>query len=426
MPETLVILKDRDVPDIHTLSVFRKHGGYEALAKALKTMTPDEVTQEVMTSGLRGRGGAGFPTGRKWSFLAKNGQDRYLVCNADEGEPGTFKDHEILETKPHMLVEGMALAGYALGSHQGFIYCRGEFKKAAERLNEAIAEAKAANLLGDDILGSGFSFNLTVYRGAGAYICGEETALLDSLEGKRGIPRLKPPFPAVAGLYGKPTIVNNVETLAAVGPIIEHGGKWFASMGTEKSTGTRVFSISGQVRKPGNYELTLDTTLGQLIEEAGGLLPGRKLKAVIPGGASAPLLTEAHLGIPMDFEAIAAAGSMAGSGGVIVMDDTVCMVDLSLRCMSFYAHESCGKCTPCREGTGWLEQVLHRMEHGEGRLEDLAVLTDAPGNIVGRTFCALGDASCGVLESALKLFPEEFQAHIDQKGCPFKKEVAVW
>ncbi len=417
MGEIEIVLKDALAPGMTRLEGYRAHGGYRALEKAI-AMGPKEVQDEVTRSGLRGRGGAGFPTGRKWSFLPNDGRERWLVCNADEGEPGTFKDRYIIEKKPFMLIEGITIAAFAVGAHNAAIYCRGEFLEGIELLEAAIAEARSAGLLGKNILGSGFDLDLWVYRGAGAYICGEESALLESLEGKRGMPRLKPPFPAVAGVYGLPTVVNNVETLATVVAIIEGGAEWYASMGTERSPGTRVFSISGQVRRPGNHEFELGTPLSELIAAAGGLGEGRTLKAVIPGGGSAPILTPDQSDLPMDFESLAKVGSMAGSGGVIVLDDTTCMVRTSLRLLQFFAHESCGKCTPCREGTEWLRKILVRVETGHGREEDLGLLEDVSNNINGNTLCALGDASVGVLLSTLRAFADEYRAHITGGGCP--------
>jgi NADH-quinone oxidoreductase subunit F len=423
MPER-VVLKDIDTPGLSRLGVYEAHEGYAALRKALTApgMTPDQVRDEVTASNLRGRGGAGFPTGRKWSFMPKpDGGPRYLVCNADESEPGTFKDHEIMRKNPHLLVEGMILAAYAMHASRGFIYLRGEFREVRDLVDAAIQEAYGAGYLGRDILGSGFSFDLSTYLGAGAYICGEESALLDSLEGKRGFPRLRPPFPANAGLYARPTTVNNVETLANVPAIIRRGASWFAALGTEKSGGTKIFSISGHIARPGNYEYPMGTPLKVLLyEAAGGPLPGRTLKAVIPGGGSAGLLVPEQFDLPMDFEPIAQAGSMLGSAGVIVMDDRDCMVGASLSLMEFYADESCGKCTPCREGTRWLEMVLRRLEDGLGEDADRALLDTVPSNILGNTFCGLGDAAVGFLMSALKRFRPEFDAHIDGRACPFK------
>ncbi len=425
MPETRLLFRDIDVPGIDRIDVYEQHGGYETLRKAVLDMTPDAVLAEVMASNLRGRGGAGFPTGRKWSFLPKDGRTRYLVCNADESEPGTCKDQEIIYKDPHLLIEGVATSAYAIGAEDAFIYLRGEFKVGFEILERAIAEAHAKGYLGDNVLGSGRRIEITLYLGAGAYICGEETALLNSLEGKRGHPRLKPPFPAMAGLYGMPTVVNNVETLCAVVPILAMGGQEYAKLGTEKSAGTKLFSVSGTVRRPGNFEVELSkVTLRELVFDlAGGPLEGREIKGIIPGGSSVPILTPEKFDTPLDYESLAAAGTMLGSGGVIVLDDRSCIVKSTLRLMEFYRHESCGKCTPCREGTMWLGQVLERIEAGLGRPGDLALLADLSENIEGRTFCPLGDAAIGVLKSGLQLYHDEYQAHIDQGCCPLGEVV---
>ena len=422
MSECKVLLKHADVPGIETLSVYESCGGYAALKKALLEMTPEAVQKEVLDSGLRGRGGAGFPTGRKWSFLPNDGRPRILVCNADEGEPGTFKDHLLIHRLPHLLVEGMVISAYAIGAKRAYIYLRGEFLQGYELLEEAMREASEKGYLGHHILGTDYDLEIKLYRGAGAYICGEETALLDSLEGRRGIPRMKPPFPATAGLYGLPTVVNNVETLTAVVPILEKGAAWYRTMGTEKSPGTKIFSISGSVQRPGNYEFTLGTPLSEMIETAGGLPPGHTLKAVVPGGASCAYLTEEHLDVPMDYESLQAAGTMLGSGGMIVIDTTHCIVRLTKKAMSFFRHESCGKCTPCREGTLWMDQVLERLEAGRGSEADLDMLTDLSGNIAGRTFCAFGDAAVAMVASSVKYFKEDYLAHFELGGCPLEKE----
>jgi NADH-quinone oxidoreductase subunit F len=396
-------------------------GGYQALPKALKEMTPAALVDEVKRSGLRGRGGAGFPTGMKWGFIPKDSpRPTYLVCNADESEPGTFKDRMLIEENPHQLVEGIVISSFAIGCHRAFIYCRGEFVHGARVLQRAVGEAYARGYLGSNVLGSGFNLDLSVHRGAGAYICGEETGLLESLEGKRGQPRPKPPFPAVSGLYRSPTVVNNVETLCNVPHIVKRGAAWFAGIGPAKSAGPRLFSVSGHVNRPGNYELPMSVTLRELIEEhAGGMAAGRRLKAVIPGGSSAPVLTGEHLDISMDFESLAAAGSMGGSGGVVVMDETTCMVRVGEIVSRFYHHESCGQCTQCREGTAWLHKTLHRIEHGQGRREDLELLQDMCDNMKGKTICVLSDAAAMPIESYLKHFREEFEQHIRARACPF-------
>ncbi|MCY0897558.1 MAG: NADH-quinone oxidoreductase subunit NuoF [Firmicutes bacterium] len=424
MSQTYYLLRHREVPNIGQIAVYRAHGGYEALRQALKQYQPDELVDLVKRSGLRGRGGAGFPTGVKWGFLPKDGRPRYLVVNSDEAEPGTFKDRELIENNPHQLIEGMIISSYAIKANEAYIYCRGEFLRGYEELSRAVQEAYEAGFLGDNILGSGFSLNIFVYRGAGAYICGEESALLESLEGRRGNPRLKPPFPAVAGLYGMPTIVNNVETIANVPPIVTYGAEWYTSMGTEKSPGLKIMSVSGPVNRPGNYEIPLATPLRRLIEEyAGGLKDGRQLKCIIPGGSSVPLLTPDKLDTPLDYESILQAGSMLGSGGCIVIDDSVCIVKASHRLVKFYREESCGKCTPCREGTYWMADVLERLEMGLGDERDLATLTDVADNINGKCFCPLGDASIGFLVSAINHFRDEFEAHVREGRCPLGAKV---
>jgi NADH-quinone oxidoreductase subunit F len=403
-----------------SVDTYRLSGGYLALEKALGEMNPDELLYVFHRSGLRGRGGAGFPMGRKASFLPKDAQlAKYLVCNADESEPGTFKDREIMELNPHQLIEGMVLAGYAIGAERGYIYIRGEYEYQAQILEAAIEAAREAGYLGPGIAGSQLDFDLTLYRGAGAYICGEETGLLESLEGKRGQPRLKPPFPAVKGLWASPTLLNNVETLAAIPPIVENGPDWYAGMGTEKSPGTKVFSVSGHVTKPGNYEVILgDTTLRELIiDMAGGLREGRSFKACWVGGSSVPVLAEQHLDTPLDYESLQEAGTFLGSGGCIVMDDSGCIVRASLRLASFYRHESCGKCTPCREGTGWMENVLQRMVDGEGRMEDLELMEALFGRIGGKCLCALADGAVAPIASAIALFRSDF-ARVVSEGSP--------
>jgi NADH-quinone oxidoreductase subunit F len=386
-------------------------------------MPREEVIEIIKGSGLRGRGGAGFPTGLKWSFIPKDVRPSYLVCNADEGEPGTFKDRELMERDPHQLLEGMAIGAYAIGSNEMYVYCRGEFSYAARTLERAAREAYERSFLGRNIFGSGFDLDVIVHRGAGAYICGEETALLESLEGRRGQPRLRPPFPATHGLYGKPTVVNNVETFACVPHIMVKGADWFRGFGTEKSPGTKMFCVSGDVERPGNYEVPFSTPARDLIEGfAGGVKGGRKLKAFTPGGASStPFFGPDKLDVNMDWESVQAAGSLLGTGAVIVFAEDACMVRAALRYTQFYAHESCGKCTPCREGTFWIESTLRRFEAGQGREEDLAIMNDVAGNIIGRSFCALGDFSIAPVTSTTKLWRDEYLAHIKNEGCPFER-----
>ena len=400
------------------LDGYVKRGGYEGLKKAL-SMSPDEVVAEVKQSALRGRGGAGFPSGLKWSFMPRDiPGDKYLVCNSDEGEPGTFKDRDILRFNPHSVIEGMAIAAYAMGIHVGYNYIHGEIFEVYLRFEEALEQARKAGFLGKNILGSGFDFELHAFHGYGAYICGEETALLESLEGKRGNPRFKPPFPASYGLYGKPTTINNTETFAAVPWILRHSGQEFLEVGVENAGGTKIFSVSGDVELPGNYEVPMGTPFAKLLELAGGMRGGRKLKAVIPGGSSAPVVpADIMMQTNMDFDSIAKAGSMLGSGAVIVMDETRCMVKSLLRLSYFYYHESCGQCTPCREGTGWLWRMVHRVEHGQGRMEDLDLLDEIADNIMGRTICALGDAAAMPVRSFVKHFRDEFAHHIEHKAC---------
>ena len=399
----------------------QKHEGYLALKKALK-MEPVAVTNEVKASQLRGRGGAGFLTGLKWSFMPKDTEQkshvRYLVCNGDEGEPGTFKDRAILEYNPHQLIEGMIIGAWAMQCKLGFIYLRGEFLWLLEKLEAALQEARDAGYLGQNILGTGWDFDIQTYRGAGAYICGEETALLNSLEGRRGEPRSKPPFPAQVGAFGQPSTVNNVETLAAVPVILHMGGAEYAKIGAPGNTGTRIFCISGHIKRPGLYELPLGTPLDFLLNDlAGGSSTGKAIKAVIPGGASAPMFDAKDFDCPLDFDTPKARGSMAGSGGVIVMDEDVCIVAAVLRLTRFFAHESCGQCTPCREGCNWMLQVLQRIEHGQGRMEDLDLLASLTPRIALRTLCALGDAACGPVDSSLQKFRHEFEHHIVHKTC---------
>lgn len=403
-----------------TLATYERSGGYKAWRNILAHKTPpDEIITEIKKSVLRGRGGAGFPTGLKWSFMPRNAPgQKYVVCNSDEGEPGTFKDRDILRFNPHALIEGMAIAGYTMGATVGYNYIRGEFWEPYERFEEALAEARAAGLLGADILASGFDFELHTHLGAGAYICGEETALLESLEGKKGQPRFKPPFPASYGLYGRPTTINNTETLASIPSILLNGGQWFLNIGKPNNGGPKLFSVSGHVRRPGNYEVPLGTPFAKLLELAGGLREGRRLKAVIPGGSSVPVVRgDVMMGLTMDYDSLSKAGSMLGAGSVIVMDDSTCMVRVLSRISHFYYEESCGQCTPCREGTGWLARVVHRIEHGQGRMEDLDLLSDMAAKIEGRTICALGDAAAMPVISFIKNFREEFEHHIQHRRC---------
>ena len=394
--------------------------GYQALRKILtEGWTPEQVIAEVKTSALRGRGGAGFPTGLKWSFMPRQfpGQ-KYLVCNSDEGEPGTFKDRDILRFNPHAVIEGMTIAAFAMGITVGYNYIHGEIFEDYDRFEEALRQARDAGYLGDNILGSNFSFQLHAAHGFGAYICGEETALLESLEGKKGQPRFKPPFPASFGLYGKPTTINNTETFAAVPWIIRHGGQAYLEVGKPNNGGTKIYSVSGDVAKPGNYEVPMGTPFAKLLELAGGMREGRELKAVIPGGSSAPVLPASiMMDCTMDYDSIAKAGSMLGSGAVIVLNDTRCIVKSLMRLSYFYQHESCGQCTPCREGTGWLYRVVHRIENGQGRMEDLDLLNSVSDNIAGRTICALGDAAAMPVKSFVKHFRPEFEHHITHKTC---------
>jgi NADH-quinone oxidoreductase subunit F len=403
-----------------SLQDYVARGGYQALRKILtEGLTQDQVIATVKESGLRGRGGAGFPTGLKWSFMPRQfpGQ-KYLVCNSDEGEPGTCKDREILQHNPHIVIEGMAIAAFAMGISVGYNYIHGEIFQTYERFEAALEEARAAGFLGDNILGSTFSFQLHAAHGFGAYICGEETALLESLEGKKGQPRFKPPFPASFGLYGKPTTINNTETFAAVPWIINHGGQAYLECGKPNNGGTKIFSVSGDVERPGNYEIPMGTPFSKLLELAGGVRQGRQLKAVIPGGSSSPVLpADIIMECTMDYDSIAKAGSMLGSGAVIVLDDSRCMVKSLQRLSYFYMHESCGQCTPCREGTGWLWRMVDRIERGEGRESDLALLDNVAENIMGRTICALGDAAAMPVRGMIKHFRHEFEHHITHKTC---------
>ncbi len=428
-----LLIEHANVPGIETIEVYRKMGGYRSVEKALKTMSPEQIVEEVKTSGLRGRGGAGFPTGMKWSFLAKpEGVPRYLVCNADESEPGTFKDRFLMEKIPHLLVEGMITSSFALGANTSYIYIRGEYMWIVHILERAIAEARAAGFIGKNILGSGFDFELFVVPGGGAYICGEETALLESLEGKRGNPRIKPPFPAVKGLWACPTVVNNVETIAAVVPIVNEGGAAYASIGIGKSTGTKLISASGNINRPGVYEIDLGVPVEEFIfsdEYCGGIKRGRRFKACVPGGSSVPILP-AHLmlktaaGEPrlMTYESLAdggfATGSMLGSGGFIVYDEAQCIVRNTWSFARFYHHESCGQCSPCREGTGWMEKVLHRLENGHGKMSDIDLLVEVAKKIEGNTICPLGDAAAWPVAAAIRHFRDEFEWHVrEPQAC---------
>jgi len=403
-----------------SLATYVANGGYQALRRIVTETVPgDDIIAELKTSALRGRGGAGFPTGLKWSFMPRAFQgDKYIVCNSDEGEPGTFKDRDILRYNPHQLIEGMAIAGYVLGAKVGYNYIHGEIWDCYEIFEAALKEAREAGYLGDKLFGTDFGFQLHAHHGYGAYICGEETALLESIEGKKGQPRFKPPFPASFGLYGKPTTINNTETLASVPWIMQHGGQAFLELGKPNNGGSKLFSVSGHVNNPGNFEVPLGTPFSELLAMAGGVRNGHKLKAVIPGGSSAPVLpADIMMDCTMDFDSIAKAGSMLGSGAVIVMDETVCMVRALERLSYFYFEESCGQCTPCREGTGWMYRIIHRIEHGEGRPEDLELLNSVAGRIGGHTICALGDAAAMPVQSFLKHFGDEFAYHVEHRKC---------
>lgn len=416
---TPVLSAHWDEVDSFTIAGYKRHGGYDALAKALKS-TPDEVIALVKESGLRGRGGAGFPTGNKWSFIPQgDNKPHYLVVNADESEPGTCKDMPLLLANPHSLIEGIIIGSYAIRANHSFIYLRGEVVHIFRRVQQAIEEAYAAGLLGKNILGSGFDLELTLHAGAGAYICGEETALLDSLEGFRGQPRLRPPFPAIAGLYAMPTVVNNVESIASVPAIISNGVEWFQAMGTEKSKGFTLYSLSGHVTNPGQFEAPLGITLREILELAGGMRAGHELKFWTPGGSSTPMFTAEHLDVPLDYEGVAAAGSMLGTKALQIFDETTCVVRATLRWVEFYKHESCGKCTPCREGTWWLVQMLRDLEAGKGTESDLEKLLDLCDNIAGRSFCALADGAVSPIISSLKYFRSEYILHQTNGGCPF-------
>lgn len=435
-----LLLEHANVPGIETFEVYRKNGGYRSVEKALKTMSPQNVVEEVQASGLRGRGGAGFPTGMKWSFLAKpEGVPRYLLCNADESEPGTFKDRYLMEKIPHLLVEGMIVSSYALGCNQSYIYIRGEYMWVLEIVEKAIAEAYANGFLGKNILGSGYDLDLAICPGGGAYICGEETALIESLEGKRGNPRIKPPFPAVKGLWGCPTVVNNVESIAAVVPIVNDGGAEYAKIGIGKSTGTKLISACGNLVKPGVYEIELGLSVEEFIysdEWCGGIANGKKIKACVPGGSSVPILpanliTKTAEGTDrlMTYESLAeggfATGSMLGSGGFIVFDEDQCIVRNTWNFARFYAHESCGQCSPCREGTGWMEKVLRRIEHGQGHMHDIDLLAEINKKIEGNTICPLGDAAAWPVAAAIRHFREEFEWHVTHPDEAVKRNFGI-
>ena len=419
MPE-LLLLRHREIPDLRRLDVYLAHGGYGATRKALTEHTPELLVEMVKASNLRGRGGAGFPTGLKWSFLPKQtAKPVYLCVNADESEPGTFKDREILECDPHQMLEGIIISAFAIRCHTAYVYIRGELLEACQRVEQAIAEARAKGFIGKNIFGTGFDLDVWVHRGAGAYICGEETGLIESLEGKRAYPRIKPPFPATHGVFGCPTIVNNVETLACVPHIVKRGWEWFAAIGPERNSGPKLYGLSGHVNRPGVYEAPMGVPLRTLIEEYGGGVPGgRPVKGVIPGGASCPVLTGDEIDIPMDFDSLTRAGSLFGTGTPIVMDDTTCMVRAAWITARFFAHESCGQCTPCREGCGWLQRLLWKIEIGNGVERDLDILLSVTDEIEGNTICALGDAAAWPARGFAKKFRDEFLQHIREKRCP--------
>ncbi|MBN1313331.1 MAG: NADH-quinone oxidoreductase subunit NuoF [Anaerolineae bacterium] len=416
-----VLTRNIHRPYSEKITTYLEHGGYNAVRKAFAG-TPEEIIDMVKRSGLRGRGGAGFPAGTKWGFMPKD-QDipKIVAVNTDEGEPGTFKDREIVERDPHQIIEGVIIAAYAIGAGRAYVYIRGEFFLGVKRWIKAIADAYEHGFLGKNILGSGMNLDMSVHRGAGAYICGEETAMLESLEGKRGNPRLKPPYPAQVGLFGLPTLVHNIETLACIPHIIERGPEWFAGIGTEESKGPKIFSVSGHVNRPGNYELPLGISLREIIDEhAGGVRDGKRLKAVIPGGASTPILPANRVDVPMAFETLNAAGSQLGTGAVIVMDETTCMVEIARRLAKFFAHESCGRCTPCRIGSVRLYELLDRIEHGKGKPGDIETILETANGIDGLTFCPMGAALANPARSAIEHFREEFEFHIEHKGCLVK------
>jgi len=422
---TPVLSANWDQKDSFTLEAYKRNGGYTAITKAL-SMKPDEVIQTVKDSGLRGRGGAGFPTGNKWGFIPQgDNKEHYFVVNADESEPGTCKDTPLLMANPHVLIEGVIIGSFAIRANHAFIYIRGEVTHVVRRVQQAIEDAYKAGFLGKNILGKGFDLDLVLHVGAGAYICGEETALLDSLEGFRGQPRLRPPFPAIAGLYAKPTVVNNVESVASVPAIINNGVAWFTAMGTEKSKGFTLYSLSGHVNNPGQFEAPLGITLRELLEISGGIRTGHKLKFWTPGGSSTPIFTDAHLDVPLDYEGVSAAGSILGTKALQIFDETTCIVRAVLRWTEFYKHESCGKCTPCREGTWWLVQVLKDLESGRGSEADLDKLLDLCDNIMGRSFCALADGAASPIISSLKYFRQEYLDHLAAGKCPFDPMTAT-
>jgi NADH-quinone oxidoreductase subunit F len=419
MPFERILLRNVDVPNSEKIDTYLERGGYQALRKTLHEYTPDELIEVVKASKLRGRGGAGFPAGLKWGFMPKGDVTKYVCVNTDEGEPGTFKDRLLVERDPHQVIEGTIIASYTVGAHRAFVYIRGEFFLGVKRWIKAIDDAYARGFLGKNILGSGFDLDLSVHRGAGAYICGEETAMLNSLEGKRGEPRLKPPYPAQVGLYGQPTLVHNVETLANVPHIVLRGPEWYASIGTEQSTGPKLFCVSGHVKRRGNYELPLGTPLREIIfEHAGGMRNGKQLKAVIPGGASTPMLTPEHLDVTMDFETLAQVGSMLGTGAITVLDEDTCIVDVARRLTKFFAHESCGRCTPCRAGTQRMLEILQRIEDGQGQERDVDLLLSLCEGIAGHTFCPMGDAAVNPTLSSIRHFRADYEYHIKHKRCP--------
>lgn len=422
----LVLFKHLIDPEVRNLENYKKLDGYKGLEKSLQ-MQPDDIINEVKASNLRGRGGAGFPAGLKWSFMPKGEGQKYFLCNADEGEPGTFKDRCIMSENPHQLIEGMVIGGFAIGATVGYVYIRGEFKFVADILQVAIDEAYKAGYLGKNILNSGFDFDLYIHLGAGAYICGEETGMIQSLEGYTGQPRLKPPFPAQYGVFGKPTTVNNVETIACVPDIMRKGSKWFLTIGPERNNGTKIYGISGHVNKPGVYELPMGTSLREIIyEHAGGITDGKKVKAIIPGGSSAPVLSADQLDVAMDFDSLKDAGSMLGSGAIIVMHEDTCIVEAFTKLTQFYAHESCGQCTPCREGTAWLAKIMKNIEDGKGKEGDVELLLEICEKIIGRTICPLGDAAVFCVKGAIDRFRDEFDYHIKHKKCMVENKVEIF